>query len=89
MLDDKLKKQLKSYLKMLKSNVYIGLCLNDSEKSQKLESFIKDVKGLSDKIKIEDINLPYAPAFSLRGEFDHGEIIFAGIPLGQDRKSVV
>lgn len=89
MLDDKLKKQLKSYLKMLKSNVYIGLCLNDSEKSQKLESFIKDVKGLSDKIKIEDINLSYAPAFSLRGEFDHGEIVFAGIPLGHEFESFV
>lgn len=87
MLDDKLKKQLKSYLKMIKSNVVIGLCLNESENSKKLESFIKEVESLSDKIKVEKRDLKLSPSFSLKGEFDHGDIIFAGVPLGHEFES--
>lgn len=89
MLDDKLKKQLKSYLKMIKSNVVIGLCLNESENSKKLESFIKEVESLSDKIKVEKRDLKLSPSFSLKGEFDHGDIIFAGVPLGHEFESFV
>lgn len=89
MLDDKLKKQLKSYLKMIKSNVVIGLCLNESENSKKLESFIKEVESLSDKIKVEKRDLKLSSSFSLKGEFDHGDIIFAGVPLGHEFESFV
>ena len=54
MLDSKLKDQLKAYLKMLKSNVTIGLSLNEDENSKKLKSFLEDVESLSDKIKIKE-----------------------------------
>ena len=37
MLDNKLKDQLKAYLRMLKSNVTIGLSLNEDENSKKLK----------------------------------------------------
>ena len=89
MLDNKLKDQLKAYLKMLKSNVTIGLSLNEDENSKKLKSFIDDVKSLSDKIKIREEKLDFTPAFSLNGEFEHGQIVFAGIPLGHEFESFV
>ena len=72
MLDSKLKDQLKAYLKMLKSNVTIGLSINEDENSKKLKSFIEEVESLSDKIKIKEENLNFTPAFSLNGEFEHG-----------------
>lgn len=89
MLDQKLKEQLKAYLKMLKSNVNIGLSLKDDEKSKKLESFIRDVESLSDKIKVTEEDLEYKPSFRLQGDFDHGKIVFAGIPLGHEFESFV
>ncbi|MDU3152693.1 MAG: FAD-dependent oxidoreductase [Anaerococcus hydrogenalis] len=89
MLDNKLKDQLKAYLKMLKSNVTIGLSLNEDENSKKLKSFIEEVESLSDKIKIEEEILNFTPAFSLNGEFEHGKIVFAGIPLGHEFESFV
>lgn len=89
MLDSKLKDQLKAYLKMLKSNVTIGLSLNEDENSKKLKSFIEEVESLSDKIKIKEENLNFTPAFSLNGEFEHGKIVFAGIPLGHEFESFV
>ena len=42
MLDSKLKDQLKAYLRMLKSNVTIGLSINEDENSKKLKSFIEE-----------------------------------------------
>ena len=89
MLDSKLKDQLKAYLKMLKSNVTIGLSLNEDENSKKLKSFVEDVESLSDKIKIKEEKLDFTPAFSLNGEFEHGKIVFAGIPLGHEFESFV
>lgn len=89
MLDQNLKEQLKAYLKMLKSNVVIGLSLKDDENSKKLESFIKDVESLSDKIKVKEEDLEYKPSFRLQGEFEHGRIVFAGIPLGHEFESFI
>lgn len=89
MLDQKLKEQLKAYLKMLKSNVIIGLSLTDDENSKKLESFIKDVESLSEKISVKEEDLEYKPSFRLQGEFEHGRIIFAGVPLGHEFESFV
>ena len=89
MSDSKLKDQLKAYLKMLKSNVTIGLSLNEDENSKKLKSFVEDVESLSDKIKIKEEKLDFTPAFSLNGEFEHGKIVFAGIPLGHEFESFV
>ena len=40
--------------------------------------------SLSEKIKVEEKKLKYTPSFDLKGDFDHGEIIFAGLPLGHE-----
>ncbi len=87
MLDQNLKTQLAQYLDMLKTEVTIGLSVTNDEKSNKVRGFVEDVASLSDKINIVEKDLTYTPAFELKGEKDHGQIIFAGVPLGHEFSS--
>lgn len=57
MLDQNLKNQLAQYLDLLKTEVVIGLSVDDDENSKKLKGFIDDVASLSDKIKVEEKSL--------------------------------
>ena len=84
MLDQNLKNQLAQYLDMLKTEVTIGLSVTNDEKSKKVRGFVEDVANLSDKITVVEKDLAYTPAFELKGEKDHGQIIFAGVPLGHE-----
>ena len=84
MLDQNLKNQLAQYLDMLKTEVTIGLSVTNDEKSNKVRGFVEDVASLSDKINVVEKDLAYTPAFELKGEKDHGQIIFAGVPLGHE-----
>lgn len=84
MLDQNLKNQLAQYLDMLKTEVTIGLSVTNDEKSNKVRGFVEDVASLSDKITVVEKDLAYTPAFELKGVFDHGQIIFAGVPLGHE-----
>ena len=84
MLDNNLKTQLAQYLDLLKGEVTIGLSVDNSENSKKVKEFIDDVASLSSKIKVVEKELAYKPSFDLKGEFDHGHIAFAGLPLGHE-----
>lgn len=84
MLDQNLKNQLAQYLDLLKTEVTIGLSVANDENSKKVKEFIDDVASLSEKIKVEEKKLKYTPSFNLKGDFDHGEIVFAGLPLGHE-----
>lgn len=84
MLDQNLKNQLAQYLDLLKTEVTIGLSVANDENSKKVKEFINDVASLSEKIKVEEKKLKYTPSFDLKGDFDHGEIVFAGLPLGHE-----
>lgn len=84
MLDQNLKNQLAQYLDLLKTEVTIGLSVANDKNSKKVKEFIDDVASLSEKIKVEEKKLKYTPSFDLKGDFDHGEIIFAGLPLGHE-----
>lgn len=84
MLDQNLKNQLAQYLDLLKTEVTIGLSVANDENSKKVKEFIDDVANLSEKIKVEEKKLKHTPSFDLKGDFDHGEIVFAGLPLGHE-----
>ncbi len=84
MLDKNLKSQLAQYLDMLKTEVTIGLSVSNDEKSKKVSDFVNEVAELSDKVKVEEKELEYTPSFELKGTFEHGRIIFAGLPLGHE-----
>ena len=84
MLENNLKQQLAQYLDMLKTEVTIGLSATNDEKSDKVREFVEEVAELSNKIKVEEKELTYTPSFEIKGDFDHGKIIFAGVPLGHE-----
>lgn len=84
MLENNLKQQLAQYLDMLKTEVTIGLSVTEDENSKKVKEFVEEVAELSDKIKVEEKELAYTPSFELKGDFEHGRIIFAGVPLGHE-----
>lgn len=84
MLDKNLKDQLAQYFGLLKSEVTIGLSATENENSKKLRAFVEDVASLSDKISVVEKDLTYTPSFDIRGDFDHGDIVFAGLPLGHE-----
>ena len=84
MLENNLKQQLAQYLDMLKTEVTIGLSVTNDDKSDKVREFVEEVAELSDKIKVEEKELEYKPSFEIKGDFEHGRIIFAGVPLGHE-----
>ena len=84
MLENNLKQQLAQYLDLLKTEVTIGLSVTNDDKSEKVKEFVEEVAELSDKIKIEEKDLEYKPSFEVKGDFDHGKIVFAGVPLGHE-----
>ena len=84
MLENNLKQQLAQYLDMLKTEVTIGLSVTNDDKSEKVKEFVTEVAELSDKIKVEEKELEYRPSFEIKGDFEHGRIIFAGVPLGHE-----
>ena len=84
MLENNLKQQLAQYLDMLKTEVTIGLSVSQDENSNKVREFVNEVAELSDKIKVEEKELTYTPSFEIKGDFDHGRIVFAGVPLGHE-----
>ena len=84
MLENNLKQQLAQYLDMLKTEVTIGLSVSQDENSNKVREFVEEVAELSDKIKVEEKELTYTPSFEIKGDFDHGRIVFAGVPLGHE-----
>ena len=84
MLENNLKQQLAQYLDLLKTEVTIGLSVTNDDKSEKVKEFVTEVAELSDKIKVEEKDLEYKPSFEVKGDFDHGKIVFAGVPLGHE-----
>ncbi|WP_262121030.1 alkyl hydroperoxide reductase subunit F [Anaerococcus sp. Marseille-Q5996] len=84
MLENNLKQQLSQYLDLLKTEVTIGLSVTNDDKSEKVKEFVTEVAELSDKIKVEEKDLEYKPSFEVKGAFDHGKIVFAGVPLGHE-----
>lgn len=85
MLDTNLKNQLAQYFDLLKTEVTIGLSAHhDDENSKKVRDFVEEVAALSDKITLVEKELTYSPSFEIKGSFDHGRIVFAGLPLGHE-----
>ena len=84
MLDKNLKTQLAQYFDLLQTEVTIGLSVHNDENSKKIREFVEEVAELSDKVSLVEKDLPYTPSFEIKGAFDHGQIIFAGLPLGHE-----
>lgn len=88
-LDKQLIEQVKQYLTLLENDVVIRLSVQDDDNSQKVRDFVETIASLSDRLFIEEGDLPLHPAFELNRKDEETGIIFAGIPLGHEFESFI
>lgn len=89
MLAQETKQQLEQYLGLLAKPVVFGMSLGEDERSKELSSFLTEIADMTDKISLEEKNLPLKPSFAIdRDDFESG-IVFAGVPLGHEFTSFV
>ncbi|MFZ5780012.1 MAG: alkyl hydroperoxide reductase subunit F [Pseudomonadota bacterium] len=90
MLDAPLKSQLQAYLARIAQPIELVASLDDGQSSRELESLLREIAELSDKITVERRDDDARrPSFSInRAGTDIG-VRFAGIPLGHEFTSLV
>lgn len=88
-LDDKLKTQFLGYMEYLENDVIITVSTDETEKSQNMNKFIKEISSLSDRIEVKYDKLALTPSFNLSSEKKALHVNFAAIPLGHEFSSFV
>lgn len=91
MLDNTLKTQLKAYLERLTRPVQLTAALDDSDKSREMQTLLREIAELSDKISVlEDADSSQRkPSFSIATPDQAIDLRFAGIPMGHEFTSLV
>src|SRR5690554_4982813 len=90
MLDANMKAQLKAYMEKVTRPFEIVASLDDSAKSQELQSLLQDIAALSDKISLrEDGQDERKPSFALTRPDQEMHLRFAGIPMGHEFTSLI
>ncbi len=93
MLTKEILKALKGYAESMKKDVTFVVQTGDHSKREELVSFLSDIAGVSDKIKVEerDTNgeLRSAISFLLEADGEDTGIRFSGIPGGHEFNSLV
>lgn len=91
MLDNQLKAQTTEFLKMLESDIRFTVSLDDSEHSQEVDNFIKEICALDDQhLSYTYEKLDLTPAFRIdKADGTQTGIVFAGVPLGHEYNSFI
>jgi NADH-dependent peroxiredoxin subunit F len=90
MLDANLKTQLKAYLEKAVRPIHITAHLDDSDASAELQSLLRDLKEVSDRISVtEQRGGERTPSFSLTSPGHDIHLTFAGLPMGHEFTSLV
>lgn len=90
MLEQSIKTQLATYLQRLESDIEIVASLDDSDKSKKIEAFVKEVAELSDKVTARsDGNNSRRPSFGIAKAGEQPRVNFAGLPMGHEFTSLI
>src|SRR3546814_216021 len=88
MLDANTTAQLKSYLGNLRRPIELVASLDASAKSAEMRALVEEVAAQSDLVTARfDGDDARRPSFAIRGDERRAEAVFAGLPMGQDRKS--
>ena len=90
MLDDSVKGQLKAYFERITQPVELIASLDDGAKSQEMDTLLREIEALSDKITLvrrdDDAR---KPSFAInRAGTDIG-VRFAGLPMGHEFNSLI
>lgn len=91
MLDNNLKAQLKAYLERLIHPVELVATLDNSNHSADIQSLLKEIETLSDKISYREDNSinTRKPSFLIANPGNKHGVRFAGSPLGHEFTSLV
>ena len=90
MLDANLKTQLQAYLEKAVRPIHITAFLDDSDASAELQSLLRDLKEVSDRISVtEQRGGERTPSFSLTSPGHDIHLTFAGLPMGHEFTSLV
>ena len=90
MLDQNIKTQLQSHFAAITDPIELVLALDDSNKSNELNSLANDLSSLSTHITVsEQSDATRAPNMSVRSPKRNTHIDFAGIPMGHEFSSLV
>ena len=90
MLDANLKTQLQAYLEKAVRPIHITAFLDDSDASAELQSLLRDLKEVSDRISVtEQRGGERTPSFSLTSPGNDIHLTFAGLPMGHEFTSLV
>lgn len=93
LLDAEIRSQLNEYFKLLEGDVLIKVSAGSDKVSKDIVSLVEELAAMTDKIRVEEANLPRTPSFSLHRVDEeggsHGGITFAGLPLGHEFTSLV
>lgn len=91
MLDTTLKTQLKAYLEKLTRPIHLQASLDDSEKAKEMQTLLREIAELSDKISLSENTDDYErkPSFAITSPGHDIHLRFAGIPMGHEFTSLV
>jgi NADH-dependent peroxiredoxin subunit F len=91
MLDAELKPQLQAYLEKVVQPIELVATLDDGEKSRELESLLREIAGMSERISYrrDDEADQRKPSFAIVRTGTGVDARFAGIPLGHEFTSLV
>lgn len=88
-LEKEIKEQLAQYLELLESDVVFKVSSDESEKSQELSDFVKEIVEMSPRLSVEEKTLKRTPSFAIDTKDNISGVEFAGIPLGHEFTSLV
>jgi len=91
MLDTTLKTQLKAYLEKLTRPIHLQASLDDSEKAKEMQTLLREIAELSDKISLSENTDDHErkPSFAITSPGHDINLRFAGIPMGHEFTSLV
>lgn len=88
-LDKEIREQLTEYLQLMESDIVIKVSAGNDKVSINMLSLLEEVKEISPKVKVEKAKLDRTPSFSVNRIGEDTEIVFAGVPLGEEFTSFV
>ena len=88
-LDAEIRAQLEQYLRLMEGDVVLKVSAGDDPVSKEMTDLIREVSGMSPRIRVEEAQLPRTPSFSVNRPGEDTGIVFAGVPLGHEFSSFV
>ena len=89
-LNDELRAQTLEYLKLLEKPICFTVSIDDSPNSQELDSFVKELCSLDERLTYQYQQLEYTPSFTLNQTGQtYNRVTFAGTPLGHEYSSFI